>query len=101
MGLGTMLGKLFGGGEKTPEAPVPAESIEYNGFTITAAPLKEDGQYRTAGTISQEIEGELRSTQFIRADNHSDRESAVKHSERKAQQIVDEQGKSIFGRAHV
>ncbi len=101
MGLGTLLGKILGGGEKKPAAPEPAESTDYKGFTITAAPIKEGGQFRTAGTIAKEIDGELRSAQFIRADNHSDRQAAISHSERKAQQIVDEQGEKMFERAHI
>lgn len=101
MGIGSMLGKLFGGGAQDAEAPQAAESIEYNGFTITATPIREGGQFRTAGTISREIDGEVKTAQFIRADNHSDRQSAVSHSERKAQQIVDEQGAAMFDRAHI
>lgn len=101
MGIGSMLGKLFGGGDQAAEAPQAADSIEYNGFTITATPIKEGGQFRTAGTISREVDGEIKSAQFIRADNHSDRQSAVAHSERKAQQIVDEQGAGLFDRPHI
>lgn len=102
MGLGTLFSKILGGGGNTPDASAePAESVDYNGFTITAAPIKEGGQFRTAGTISKEVAGEMRTTQFIRADNHSDRQSAVSHSERKAQQIVDEQGEAMFEREHI
>ncbi|MFK7855727.1 MAG: HlyU family transcriptional regulator [Granulosicoccus sp.] len=102
MGFGDLLGKIFGGGGDSADAPAEAaEAIEYNGFTITAAPIKEGGQFKTAGSISKEIEGELRSAQFIRADNHSDRQSAVDHSQRKAQQIIDEQGTAIFDRGHI
>jgi len=101
MGLSTLLGKFFGGGDKSPAAAEAAPSIDYNGFTITAAPIKEGGQFRTAGTIAKEIDGTLQSVQFIRADNHSDRDGAVSHSERKGQQIVDEQGDGIFDRNHI
>ena len=101
MGLGTLLGKLLGGGEKAPAAAEPAEAIEYKGFTIIARPIKEGGQYRTAGSISLDIDGQQRSATFIRADNHADRASAVSHSERKAQQIIDEQGESLLEREHI
>lgn len=102
MGLGQMFGKLFGGassgGSESAEA---AEAVEYNGFTIVAAPLKEGSQYKTAGSISKELAGEMKSVNFIRADNHGDRQSAITHTERKAQQIIDEQGDAMFEREHV
>ena len=100
MGLGSLFGKLLGSTDKQPAA-APAEPIEYNGFSITAAPIKEGGQYRTAGTIAKEVDGQMRSAQFIRADNHADRDSAVSHAQRKAQQIVDEQGEGMFERSHI
>ncbi len=101
MGLGSLLGKLFGSSEGSSAAAEAAEPEEYNGYTITAAPLKEGGQFKTAGKISKEIDGELKHASFIRADNHSDRDSAVAHSNRKAQQIIDEQGDAIFARDHI
>ncbi len=104
MGLGTLFGKLFGGADGNSHkatATSTAEVIDYKGFAITATPIKEGGQYRTAGTISREIDGQLRSAQFIRADNHSDQQAAISHSERKGQQIVDEQGDAMFERAHI
>ena len=101
MGFGSLLGKLFGAGEAKPAVAEPAEAVEYNGFTITAAPLKEGGQFKTAGKISKEIDGEIKSAEFIRADNHADRDSAITHSNRKAQQIIDEQGEAMFARAHI
>lgn len=101
MGLGKFFGKLLGGGSNGDAAPEAAESVDYNGFTITAAPMKEGGQFKTAGSIAKEINGELKTAQFIRADNHADRASAVSHSERKAQQIIDEQGEAMFERDHI
>ena len=97
----SFLAKIFGSGDKPAKPAEPAESIEYKGFVITSAPIKEGGQFKTAGKISKEIDGELKSAEFIRADNHSDRDSAVNHSNRKAQQIIDEQGEAMFARAHI
>ena len=97
----SFLAKIFGSGDKAAKPAEPAESIEYNGFTITSAPIKEGGQFKTAGKISKEIDGELKSAEFIRADNHGDRDSAINHSNRKAQQIIDEQGEAMFKRAHI
>lgn len=102
MGLGDIFGKLFSGvKEGDSAADDAAEAIEYNGFTIIAAPLKEGSQYKTAGSISKDVEGEVKTAQFIRADNHADRQSAITHSEGKARQIIDEQGDGMFARGHV
>lgn len=86
---------LFGGssdgGEKA-SAPV-----EYNGFTIRAAPYKAEGQYQTAGTISKDVGGALKEHKFIRADRHASYDDAVEFSLGKARQIVDQQGERMFG----
>jgi len=102
MGLSEVFGKLFGSAKSgVAETAEAADAIEYEGYTIVAAPIKEGSQYKTAGSISLEVEGDVRTAQFIRADNHADRQSAVTHSEGKARQIIDEQGEKMFARGHV
>jgi len=101
VGIGQLFGKLFGGSGDGASEPEASEAVEYNGYTIIAAPLKEGGQFKTAGSISREIDGELKTATFIRADNHASRDSAVTHTQGKAQQIIDEQGDSMFSRGHV
>jgi hypothetical protein len=90
--LKSLLGDVSAGGGQTR----PSEPVDYEGFAIEAAPINEDGKYRTAGFISGEIDGESRRIQFIRADQNTDLETAVKHSINKARQIIDEQGKSLL-----
>ena len=68
----------------------------YKDITITPTPLSEGGQYKTAGTISQIIDGEEKRTEFIRADNHSSLDAAVDHTVNKAKQIIDERGAALF-----
>lgn len=96
MGLGNLLGKLLGAGAAKQEPA--AEPVEYNGYSIIATPISENGQYRTAGTIQRQKDGVLQESRFIRADNNTDRQAAIDHSIRKAQQIIDEQGEALFGR---
>jgi hypothetical protein len=100
MALGKFFKSLFGdasaGGQTRPSEPV-----DYEGFSIEAAPINEDGKYRTAGFISGEVDGESRRIQFIRADQNTDLESAVKHSITKARQIIDEQGKSLLNKTQL
>ena len=91
----SLLGDLGGG------QPKPAEPVDYKGFSIEAAPIHEDGKYRTAGFISGEIDGEIRRVRFIRADQSADPGSAVNHAISKAQQIIDEQGKSLLNKSQL
>jgi hypothetical protein len=100
MGLGSLFGKLFGSGETAEPSGTAGDPVDYNGFTITPAPINEGGQYRTAGTISRELAGELHEVQFIRADISSDPQAAMDHSIKKGQQIIDEQGESVLQRQH-
>ena len=86
---------LFGGGaaESEPKASAP---VEYNGFTLRAAPYKEQGQYQTAGIVEKEVNGVRREHKFIRADRHASYDDAVEFSLAKARQIVDQQGDRVF-----
>jgi len=108
MGIGRFFKSLFSS-STAPEATsssgkteqTVAESQEYNGMTIEAAPIKEGAQYRTAGFISGEIDGESARVPFIRADNSSDKQSAIDHSLAKGRQIIDEQGSQLLKRTHL
>ena len=87
--------RLFGGGGETQE-DVGGTAEDYQGYSIVAAPKKDGSQWLTAGTISREIDGEVKTHDFIRADRHGDRQEAATFSSRKARQIVDEQGDRLF-----
>ncbi len=99
MGLGNLLGKLLGAGAAKQEPS--AQPVEYEGYSIIATPISENGQYRTDGTIQRQKDGVVQESRFIRADNNTDRQAAIDHSIRKAQQIIDEQGDALFGRENV
>lgn len=89
--------KLFGGGGEASGKDEPAaDAIEHNGFTIIATPFTEGGQYQTCGVISKEIDGELKQHRFVRADRFASKEDAIDVAQRKARQIIDEQGERIF-----
>ena len=97
MSLGKLFKSLIGADTKN-EAP---ETMTYKGFTIEAAPMQESGGYRTAGFIIGEYDGEEKRVQFIRADQHSDKQQAVDHAFNKARQIIDEQGSGLLTRSHL
>ena len=102
MGLGDIFGKLFGGGGSgAAPASEAGEPVEHDGYTIVPEPIREGGQYRTAGLIRREIDGQVREARFIRADNSGERDVAIEHSVRKAKQIIAEQGVRLFDRENV
>ena len=100
MALGKIFKSLFSG-KQGGEQAVSADPIDYNGFTIEAAPMPADGQFRTAGFISGEKDGEVVRIPFIRADQNSDRQAAIDHSIAKARQIIDEQGDTLLDRTQL
>lgn len=101
MAFKNLLKSLFGGGgDSAGPAAKPEENQEYKQFTISPTPIAEGGQFRTAGTISKDQDGEIKSSSFVRADNHSSREMAVEHSVSKAKQIIDERGEGLFENSH-
>ena len=100
MALGKLFKSLLGGASDARQPP-PSEPIDYQGFAIEAAPINEDGKYRTAGFISGEIDGETRRVRFIRADQNADLQAAIDHSVAKARQIIDEQGAGLLTKDHL
>jgi hypothetical protein len=98
MALGKLFKSFLGGG--TPASP-SVTPVDYKGFSIEAAPIDEDGKFRTAGYISGEIDGEVRRVRFIRADQSSSMQSAVEHSFTKGRQIIDEQGARLLQKDHL
>ena len=100
MALANFFKSIFGGAGGN-EQPQPTPPQEYAGYAIEAAPINEDGKYRTAGFISGEIDGEPKRIQFIRADQNSDLQAAIEHSMLKARQIIDEQGPDLLNKSHL
>lgn len=100
MALGNFLKSIFGGATGSGQ-PKPSKPIDYKGFSIEAAPINEDGKYRSAGYISGEVNGEIKRIQFIRADQNAELQAAIDHSIAKAQQIIDEQGASLLNKTHL
>lgn len=93
----SFLKKLFGlggGGAAAPSAP--AETQEHGGYTITATPIKDGGQFQVSGTISKVIDGETKEYKFLRVDRFNDRVSCVELIFMKGQQIIAEQGDKMF-----
>jgi len=100
MGLGSIFSKLFSPSNSGSENVAAEDPVEHQGLLVVAEPIKEGSQYRTAGFIEKRDGDEVQRVQFIRADNHATRESAVTHSIQKGKQIIDEQGEAVLKRGH-
>ena len=93
----SFLKSLFGRKEAKPAAPAgPLKSTEYKGFTIHATPFAEGGQQQLCGVIEKEIDGEMNSHRFIRADRFPGAEEAADFAIVKAKQLIDEQGERLL-----
>lgn len=92
----SLLSRLFGGGgDGGSSKSKPSET--YEGFSITAEPMKDGGSWRLAAKIEKEIGGEIKSHQLIRADTFQSAEEASSAAVAKAKQIIDEQGERLLG----
>jgi hypothetical protein len=87
----SIISRLFGGGA-TPEP----EPETYKGFNIFPAPQSGEGGFRIAGRIEKEIDGEVKSHDFLRADTMQSKDECARFTVVKAKQIIDEQGDRLF-----
>ena len=76
--------------------PAPADPVDYNGFQILPTPSKSDGGWRVQALITKELQGEVKTHQFIRADTVGDRQGAIEMTISKARRTIDKQGERIF-----
>ena len=93
--LKSLLAKL-GGGAGGEAQPAASKEIEHAGFTIRATPYKEEGQYQLCGVIEKEVDGEMKSHRFIRAERFPGLDDAVEMTFAKGRQIVDQNGERVF-----
>ena len=97
MGLGGFLKGLLGGSRSGEGAePAKGEAVAYKDYLITPTPMRQGGQFLTAGVIVKEFPDGRKEHKFIRADTHASAEDAASFAVRKGQQIIDEQGDRIF-----
>lgn len=89
---------LFGGGASASKSIEPAVVAEeaYKGFTVKSLIMPVGSEYQLAGLIEKEIDGELKSYKFVRADRFSSKEDVVSFALAKGRQIIDEQGEGIY-----
>ena len=97
---GGLFSRLFGGGpgRAKPAASTrnEAKAVDYNGYRIVPAPIRQDTGWLTAGYICREIAGEMKEHHFVRADTLASQEAAEDHTILKARRAIDEQGEALF-----
>ncbi len=94
-GIVGFFSRLFGGSEKSVEVKT-VEPVEYKGFQIYKESIAEGGQFRIAGRIEKEFDGELKTHRFIRSDLLNSEEDANELMLKKSQLFIDQMGDKIF-----
>ena len=95
MGILSGLKGLFSGGESAPEKT--EDTVEYKGFSIVPAPMKDGGQFRVAATISKGEGEDQKTHKFIRSDLMPNRDECIQITLRKTKLTIDQLGDNIFG----
>jgi hypothetical protein len=96
MTLREWLGRLVGRGPAEGGPAEEGEAVVYRDFTIIPKPIRQGGQFLTAGTIAKDFSDGRREHRFVRADTHSSEEEAKKLMVQKAQRLIDEVGDGLF-----
>ncbi|WP_075289052.1 HlyU family transcriptional regulator [Pararhizobium arenae] len=97
--MASFFSKLFGlsgGSSEKPAGGGAAKTETYADCLIKALPMREGSQFRLAGSIEKTIDGEVRVRNFIRADLFTSEQDAIDATLRKAHQIIDQNGPSLF-----
>ncbi len=97
MALGRLLGRLFGAGGESNSGTPATEAVEHRGFLIYPQPIRQGGQFLTAGLIVKDYPEGRKEHRFVRADTHGGEEEARRLMVQKAQRLIDEMGDRLFG----
>ena len=93
---------IFGGSRSANNNPSPSSGTPsavpqlYGECTIFATPQREGNQFRLAGRIEKQVGGDILVRNFIRADLFTSADDAAETAFRKAHQIIDQHGASLF-----
>lgn len=96
--MASFLSKLFGfsSGSSAEAGTSSGKTETYGDCLIRANPMREGAQFRLAGSIEKEVDGAMRVRTFIRADLFSSEQDVIDATLRKAHQIIDQHGPSLF-----
>ena len=66
-------------------------AVTHEGYTIVPTPKQHKDGWTTEGLIEREVDGEIESRHFIRAEAHMERDQAISHTIMKGRRIIDEE----------
>jgi hypothetical protein len=92
------LRRLLGAASGPRRTAPAATTVEYEGYTITAAPEKDASGWRLAGTIARETGAHREVHHLVRADISPDRAAIVVMTIDKAKRLIDQYGDRLFRR---
>ena len=87
------LKKHFSGRADNGASDSRKDAVEHEGFTIVPTPRQGENGWTTEGLIEREVDGEVESRHFIRAETHMDRDQAISHTILKGRRIIDEESR--------
>ncbi|CAM3792687.1 HlyU family transcriptional regulator [Vibrio aquimaris] len=90
-----LFSRLFGSNQKE-QSSKDIQPEEYKGFLIYQEAQAEGGQFRIAGRITKNIEGEVREHRFIRSDVLASESDANEFMLAKAKMFIDQTKGDIF-----
>lgn len=90
-----LFSRLFGSKKKEQDT-IEVQPYEYKGFLIYQEAKPEGGQYRIAGRITKNIEGDVKEHHFIRSDVLSSQADANEFMLTKAKMFIDQTQGKIF-----
>ena len=85
------LKKHFGSEKDRGETDSRQHAVTHESCTIVPTPKQDKGGWTTEGLIEREVNGEIESRHFIRAETHMERDQAISHTIMKGQRIIDEE----------
>lgn len=86
----------FSGGDAASVAAGKERMQKIGEYAVFATPRKEGAQYRLAGRIEHEVNGEKLIRNFVRADVFSSEDDAIETTFRKAGLIIEQGGAGLF-----
>lgn len=91
-----LFGALSGGDSGSTVGGGKEQMQKIGEYAVYATPRKEGSQYRLAGRIEHEVNGETLVRNFVRADLFSTEDDTVETTFRKAKQIIEQHGAGLF-----
>ena len=85
------LKKHFGSEKDSGGTDSRQQAVAHEGYTIVPMPKQHKDGWTTEGQIERDVDGEIESRHFIRAETHMERDQAISHTIMKGRRNIDEE----------